>query len=70
MKDASLTAKEWLHMRAKVAQAISISGSSQQPHTRNQIAENLMSSGYIDIPFVLNEIRAAETSTEETGDAK
>lgn len=56
MKDTSVTAADWLEVRARVAQSLKTAGSEQREPTRERIAEQLILAGYIDVDFVKAEM--------------
>lgn len=58
-----ITAADWLAVRTKVAERIRVNTTAQE-NTRTAVAEGLIASGYIDIDFVLAEIRAEFTPTD------
>lgn len=53
--DTTLTVDQWLKVRERVADKLKTSGSEQRAHTRLNVAEGLMSIGYIDIATVLDD---------------
>lgn len=50
-----MSASEWLAVREAVASKLHIAGSKQQKETRLRIAENLMSSGFLDFDYIISQ---------------
>lgn len=57
-KDTSIPVSEWMKIRNQIAHKLKVEGSQQQQRaTREQIAEALIAAGYIDIAFVMEDMR-------------
>ena len=57
-----ITATDWLAVRAKVAAEIKVNSTAQES-TRTAVAEHLIAMGYVDIDYVLSQVRADFTPT-------